>query len=117
LRAANAALGHRFDLDAESFTAALAPVVEATEPALYGAEGPANQARLALEAAIPTIVARKDDEDGAALSAALVTALTPSADLTDAAVDAVPDAAAGYPPDPTATAEPAPDDRTSQENG
>jgi hypothetical protein len=75
LQAANDAIGRRYDLDAAAFGETLAAIYDALEPPLYGAEGPANQARLALEAAIPGLAARKDEADGVELAETLVAAL------------------------------------------
>jgi hypothetical protein len=79
LRAANDTLGHRFNLDAQAFSDGLMGIYDALEPPLYAAEGPANNAQLALEAVIPRLAARKDEADGVELVDALVAALTGSA--------------------------------------
>ena len=79
LRAANDTLGRRFDLDAQAFSDGLMAIYDALEPPLYAAEGPANNAQLALEAVIPRLAARKDEAEGVELVDALVTALTESA--------------------------------------
>jgi hypothetical protein len=79
LRAANDTLGHRFDLDAQAFSDGLMAIYDALEPPLYAAEGPANNAQLALQAVIPRLAARKDEAEGVELADALVAALTESA--------------------------------------
>ena len=76
LRAVDDAVGHRADRDARAFSEGLAPVVEAVAPPLYAAEGPANDVRQGLEAAIPRLAAQKDDLDGPSLVQELVAALS-----------------------------------------
>ena len=100
LQAANDAIGHRLDLDGEAFADQLGAISAALEPALYGAEGAANQARLALQAVIPTLVTRKDEAEGRELSDALVAALAGAAGATtdagrDGASEPDPDAGLG----------------------
>jgi hypothetical protein len=75
LQAASDTIGRRADLDAQGFVDGFAAVGEALEPALYGAEGPANDAQTALQAILPELAARKDTVDGVELVEALVAAL------------------------------------------
>ncbi|HEY7064996.1 MAG TPA: hypothetical protein VII06_26210 [Chloroflexota bacterium] len=76
LRAVDDTVGHRADRDAQAFTDGLAPLVEAVEPPLYTAEGPANDVRQSVQAAIPRLAAQKDDLDGPALVQELVAVLS-----------------------------------------
>ncbi|HLH21560.1 MAG TPA: hypothetical protein VK066_03510 [Chloroflexota bacterium] len=76
LRAVDATVGRRADLDAEAFAAGLAPLVEAVAPPLFGAEGPASEVRQNVQAAIPRLAAQKDDLDGPALVEQLVAVLS-----------------------------------------
>ena len=76
LRAVDDTVGHRADRDAQTFADGLAPLVEAVAPPLYAAEGPANEVRQNVEAAIPRLAAQKDDLDGPALVQELVAALS-----------------------------------------
>jgi hypothetical protein len=75
LRGVNDAVGKRLDLDAQGFTEGLASIAGALQPSLYGAEEPAAAARQALEAALPALAARKDDDDAVELIQTLVSAL------------------------------------------
>jgi hypothetical protein len=75
LRAANDTLGQRFDLDEHDFAEGLSAIREALGPELYGAEGPADQAERTVEAVVPGLAARKDEDDGAPLAEELAAAL------------------------------------------
>ena len=75
LRPVNEAIGRRAELDEQGFADSLARIVEALEPPLYPAEGPANNAEAAVEAALPSLAARKDEVDGVELVEELVAAL------------------------------------------
>lgn len=76
LRAVDETVGHRADRDAQAFADGLAPLLEAVAPPLYAAEGPANEVRQTVAAAIPRLAAQKDDLDGPALVQELVAALS-----------------------------------------
>jgi hypothetical protein len=76
LRAVDDTVGHRADRDAQAFADGLTPLVEAVAPPLYGAEGPANEVRQNVEAAIPRLAAQKDDLDGPAIVQELVAVLS-----------------------------------------
>jgi hypothetical protein len=75
LRAANDALGWRTDLTPTAFTDRLRALCAALQPPLYPSEAQAATARRAVEAVLPSLVARKDEAAGTELVAALVTAL------------------------------------------
>jgi hypothetical protein len=76
LRAVDDSVGHRAERDAQAFADGLAPLVEAVAPPLYAAEGPANEVRQNVAAAIPRLAAQKDDLDGPALVQELVAVLS-----------------------------------------
>jgi hypothetical protein len=76
LRAVDDAVGHRAERDSQAFAEGLAPLVEAVAPPLYAAEGPANEVRQNVQAAIPRLAAQKDELDGATLVQELVAVLS-----------------------------------------
>ena len=75
LRPINDAVGHRAELATKDFEDTLARIIEALEPPLYPAEGPANEAEVAIESIVPRLAQRKDEAEGVELIDELVAAL------------------------------------------
>jgi hypothetical protein len=75
LRPVDETIGRRAELDSQAFSDGLARIIEALEPPLYAAEGPANKAHDAVNAVLPRLAARKDEANGVELVEQLVDAL------------------------------------------
>ncbi len=75
LRAANDALGQRYDLAPEAFVARLAALADTLRPPLYATHAAAAAARAAVRARAPDGAARKDTAEGWELAADLAAAL------------------------------------------
>lgn len=75
LRAANDALGQRYDLAPEAFAARLAALADTLRPPLYATDAAAAAARAAVRARAADLAARKDTAEGGDLAADLAAAL------------------------------------------